>query len=111
MSSALAWLAEAVVDEAVGQLQKEVATQRGAGGLDAHPVVEDAVEHGAADLVVVAIAEIDARRVGAKRLTAATPSTILAVCDVEVDDPAVFEGADRAAEYLLAASVSPASRT
>ena len=59
-------LAEAAVDEAVGQFQKELATQRGVSGLDAHPVVED----GAADLVVVAIAETDARRVGAKRFTA-----------------------------------------
>ncbi len=102
-------VAEAVVDEAVGQLQEEVTPQRDEGGLDAHAVVEDAVEHSLSDLVVVAIAETDARRVGAEGRAATAPGAILAVGDVEVGDPAVFEGPDPAGEDLLATPEPAAS--
>jgi hypothetical protein len=104
-------LAEAVVDEPVGKLQEEVPPQRGAGGLDAHTVVEDAIEHGLADRVVVAVAEADARRVGPEGRTATASGAILAITDVEVGDPAVFEGADPADEDLLAPPGLAASRT
>ncbi len=46
-------LVEAVVDEAVGEVQEEVSVHRPEDLLDAHPIVEDAVEHGFTDLVVV----------------------------------------------------------
>src|SRR5206468_496842 len=45
--------AQAVVDEAVGQLQQEVALQGGLGLLDVEAVVQQAVEDGLADGGVV----------------------------------------------------------
>ena len=44
---------EAVVDEPVREIQKEVPPHRGDDPLDAYAVLEDAVEHGLTDLVVV----------------------------------------------------------
>ena len=44
---------EHVVDEPRGEVEEELTAQRLQGPLDAHPVLEDAVEHEVADLVVV----------------------------------------------------------
>ena len=59
-------LVEAVVDEAVGEVQEEVSVHRPEDLLDAHPIVEDAVEHGFTDLVVVQGEGFHARRSGGK---------------------------------------------
>ena len=56
-------LVQAVVDEAVGEVQEEVSVHRPEDLLDAHPIVEDAVEHGVADFVVVQGAGFHARGV------------------------------------------------
>ena len=47
-------IAEHVVDEPRGQVQQEFAAHRLQGLLDAHPVLEDAIEHQFPDFVVVA---------------------------------------------------------
>src|SRR5208337_5172235 len=57
---------EAVVDEPVREIQQEVPPHRGDDPLDAHAVLEDAVEHGLTDLVVVQRPGCDARRGGAE---------------------------------------------
>ena len=44
---------EAVVDEAVGEVQQVISLHRANDLLDAHPILEDAVGHGVSDLVVV----------------------------------------------------------
>jgi hypothetical protein len=103
-------VAEAVVDEPVEQLQKEVPPEGGAGGRDAHAVVEDAGEHGPADLVVVAVAEADAGRVSAEGHAAAAARAILTVGDVEVGDATGFAGAAPGLEDLLAPPEPTAAR-
>src|SRR3954464_7463846 len=70
---------EAVVDEAVGEVQEEVPTHRGDDPLDAHAVLQDAVEDGPADRVVVAGLGFDIRRGGTEGLAAGAPGPVLAV--------------------------------
>ena len=53
MSSCGGPVAEHVVDEPRGEVQEELAADRRQGPLDAHAVLEQAVEHQVADLVVV----------------------------------------------------------
>ena len=87
---------EAVVDEAVGEVQEEVPPHRGDDPLDAHAVVEDAIEDGPADLVVVGGLGLDVRRGGAEGLAAGAAGPVLAVGDVEEGDLLVGDGADQA---------------
>ena len=87
---------EAVVDEAVGEVQEEVPAHRGDDPLDAHAVVEEAVEDGLADRVVVQRPGLDARRRGAEGRAAAAAGPVLAVGDVEEDDLLVGDGPDLA---------------
>src|SRR3954469_11781671 len=93
---------EAVVDEPVGQVEVEVPAHRGDDPLGAHAVVEDAVEDGLADHVVVKGLRLDARRGGAEGLAAAATGPVLAVGDVEGGDLLVGEGADPAVVGRLA---------
>jgi site-specific DNA recombinase len=87
---------EAVGDEAVGQVEIEVPSHRGDHSLDAHAVVEDAVEDGLADGMVIGGLGLDARRGGAEGRAATTSGPVLAVGDIEVDDPLVGDGPDPA---------------
>jgi hypothetical protein len=84
------------VDEAVGEVQEEVPPHRGDDTLHAHAVVEDAVEHGQVDPVVVQRPGFDARRRGAERGAATAAGAILAVGDVEEDELLGGDGADPA---------------
>src|SRR5262249_55001294 len=101
---------EAVGDEAVGEVEGEVPAHRGDHPLDAHAVVEDAVEDGPADGVVVAGPGLDIRRGGAEGRGAGAASPVLAVGDVEEDDLLVSEGADPAVVGGLAPPERAASR-
>ncbi|MGA7497833.1 MAG: hypothetical protein WBX00_14000 [Isosphaeraceae bacterium] len=87
---------EAVVDEPVREIQQEVPPHRGDDPLDAHAVLEDAVEHGLTDLVVVQRPAFDARRGGAECRAAVATGPVLAVGDVEEDDLLVGDGSDPA---------------
>ena len=87
---------EAVVDEPIREIQKEVPPPRGDDPLDAHAVLEDAVEHGLTDLVVVQRPGFDARRGGAEGCAAVATGPVLAVGDVEEDDLLVGDGSDPA---------------
>src|SRR4051794_24693103 len=93
---------EAVIDEAVGEVEQEIPLHRGDDPFDAHPVVEDAVEDGLADLVVVQCAGFNSRRRGPEGGAAIAAGAILAVGDVEEDDFLVGDGADRSVVDVLA---------
>src|SRR4051812_29867410 len=93
---------EAVVDEAVGEVEQEVAVHRDDHPLDAHTVVEDAVEDGLADFVVVQRAGFNSRRRGPEGGAAMAAGAILSVGDVEEDDFLVGDGADRSVVDVLA---------
>ena len=58
---------EAIVDEATGQVEQEVAFHTGNGALDVESVIEDAVENGLADEVVVLSLGANVGHPGAKR--------------------------------------------
>jgi hypothetical protein len=94
--------AQAVVDEALGQLQEEVSFHRGAGALDVEAVAEDAVEDGLADLAVVVGLGRDVQRPGAEVLAAAAAGLVLGVVDVEPGFLTVGQGADTTVKVPLA---------
>jgi hypothetical protein len=93
---------EAVVDEASGQVQKEVTPHGGAGALDVEAVIEQAVEDGGADPVVVIGLGGDVEGPGAEVPAAGASGAILGVTDVEVSLLAVSQGSDTTAEGPLA---------
>src|SRR5271157_1525861 len=95
-------LVEAVVDEAVGEVQEEVSVHRPEELLDAHPIVEDAVEHGFTDLVVVQGAGFHARGSGAEGRATVATGPVFAIGDVEVDDLLVGDGTDLTMKNILA---------
>lgn len=95
-------LVEAVVDEAVGEVREEVSVHRPEDLLDAHPIVEDAVEHGFRDLVVVQGAGFHARGSGAEGRATVATGPVFAVGDVEVDDLLVGDGTDLTVKDILA---------
>ena len=87
-------LVEAVVDEAVGEVQEKVPVHGTEDLLDAHAILQDVVEDGLADLVIVQRLGLDTRRRGTEGGTAIAPGSILAVGDVEVDDLLVGDRAN-----------------
>ena len=97
-------LVEAVVDEAVGEIQEKVPLHGPEDLLDAHPILEDAVEHGFTDLVVVQGAGLHSRRSGAEGRATVAPGPVFAVGDVEVDDLLVGDGPDLTVQDVLAPS-------
>ena len=103
-SSRASCQSQAVVDEALGQLQEEVALHGGEGAFDVEAVVEEAVEDGLADEVVVVGLGRDVQRPGAEGLAAAAAGLVLGVVDVEVGHLAVGQGADTTVEGALAAA-------
>src|SRR5271157_4205002 len=95
-------LVEAVVDEAVREVQEEVSVHRPEDLLDAHPIVEDAVEHGVADFVVVQGAGFHARGADAEGRATVAPGPVFAVGDVEIRDLLVGDGTDLTVKDILA---------
>lgn len=85
---------QAVVDEAFGQLQEEVAFHGGEGALDVESVVEDAVQDGLANLFVVVGFGRDVQGPGAEELAAGTACLIFGIVDFEVGHLAIGQGAD-----------------
>ena len=95
-------LVEAVVDEAVGEVQEEVAVHRPEDLLDAHPIVEDAVEHGfSGPCCRKGLGSMLGGSVAEGRATVAT-GPVFAVGDVEVDDLLVGDGTDLTVKNILA---------
>jgi hypothetical protein len=95
--------AQAVVDEALREFQAEVSPQGSKGGhrdsgRDVEAVLEDAVEDGGADEVVVVGFGRDIQRPGAKGLAAGTPGLVLGVVDIEPSLLPVGERADTTKE-------------
>ena len=102
--------ADAVVDEAPGQFQGEVAPHRREGALGVEAVIEDAVEDGLTDRAVVVGPGGDAHRPGAEGLAAATARLALGIVDVEAGHLAVGQRADTTAKAASAASGDAAVR-
>ena len=101
---------EHVVDEPRGEVEEELAAERLQGPLDAHAVLEDAVEHEVADLVVVEGPGEDALGGVAEGRAAAAPGAVLAAGDLQVGDGLVGDGADGAGERPFAAAEFAAVR-
>jgi hypothetical protein len=76
--------------------------------LDVEAIVEDAVEDGLADEVVVLGFGAELAGAGAEVLAAATAGGILSVEDVKPDDAAVRQGADEAVVAVSASAVATA---
>src|SRR5205807_881278 len=85
-----------------GEVQEEVPVHGTEDLLDAHAIIQDAVEDGLADLVVVQRLGLDTRRRGPEGGTAIAAGSILAVGDVEVDDLLVGDRANLTAQDVLA---------
>ena len=99
---------EAVVDEAVGQLQQEIALEGLPGAFDVEAVVEDAVEYRLADPVVVVGFGQDIGGRGAEVLAARAACLVFSVGDVQPGDLVVGDGTDAACEGALAAALRAA---
>ena len=110
MSSCRGVVAEHVVDEPRGEVEEELAAERLQGPLDAHAVLEDAVEHQVADLVVVLGLGEHALGGVAEGRAAVAAGGVLAVGDLQVGDGLVGDGADGAGQRPLAAAAFAALR-
>ena len=84
---------EHVVDEPRGEVEEELAAQRLQGLFDVHAVLEDAIEHQVADLVVVEGPGEDALGRVAEGRAAVAPGLIFAAGDLQVGDGLVGDGA------------------
>ena len=93
---------EAVVEEAGGQVEAEVALQGLLDLLDGHAIVEDSIEDGLADLVVVVGLGFDVLDLGAERSAAVAGGTIFGGGDMKEEDGLVGDGADGAVVESLA---------
>src|SRR5262249_30522655 len=102
---------QAVVDEAAGQLEQEVAFHTVDSALDVEAIVEDAVEDGQADEVVVVGLGAAIGHPGAKRLAAATAGGVLCVEDVQPQDRAVGDGTNVAIKATVAVAATTAAGT
>jgi len=100
---------QAVVDETIGEIQEKVSAHGTDDLLNTHPIIEDAVEDGLADLVVVQRLGVDTRRRGAEGGAAIAPGSILTVSDVEVDDLLVGDRTNLTVEDGLALAQLAAS--
>jgi hypothetical protein len=103
-------VAEHVVDEPAGQLQEVLAAERRQEPLDAHAVLEDAVEHELPDPVVVAGLRVYALGGGAEGRAAAAPGGVLAVGELHHDDGLVGGCPNGAAQRPLPAALPAALR-
>ena len=102
-------LVEAVVEEAEGEIQEEVAPHGGDGPLGVEPVLQQAVEDGLADAVVVVGPGRVALGPGAEGSRAAAEGGVLGVADLGEGFLPVGEGADNTDEEALAASSGAAA--
>ncbi len=100
---------EAVVDEATGEVEQEVAFHGRTRTLDVEAIVQDTVEDGLTDEVVIFGLGANVRRTGAKRLAAATACGVLCVEDVQPEDVAVGQRTREAVEATFAAAVTTAA--
>jgi hypothetical protein len=101
---------EAIVEEAIRQLEVEVTSQGLLDLLDAHAIIEDAVEDGLADLVVVMGLGRDALDLGAEGGAAVAGSPVFGGGDMEEEDGLVGEGANGAFVEVLASAESSTAR-
>src|SRR5512138_3562309 len=101
---------EHVIDEPRGEGEEALAAQRLQGPLDAHPVLEDAIEDQVSDLVVVEGPGEHPLGGIAEGRAAVAPGAVLAAGDLQEGDGLVGDGADGARERPLAAAVFAARR-
>jgi hypothetical protein len=101
---------EAVVHQAVGQVEVEVALQGVADLPKALAILQEAVEDRLADPVVVVGLRVDALQLGAEGATAAAGGPVLGGGAMDEEDGPVGERADAALVEGLAATESAAVR-
>jgi hypothetical protein len=101
---------QAVINEAAGEVQQEIAAHALANGFDIQAVVEDAFQDGLADAVVVSRLGQHALGAGTEGATAAAPGSIFAVGDLKVGNLLVGNGAHVAVQNALAAGQLAAMR-
>jgi hypothetical protein len=87
-------IAEHVRDEPGGQVEEELALKRCDDALDAHAVLEDAIEDEVPDLVVIGGAREPILVGVAKGRGALAPGGILAIGDLQVGNGLVGNGSD-----------------
>jgi hypothetical protein len=94
--------AQAVVDEALREFQAEVTAHGGEDTFDVEAVLQDPVEDGIADPLVVVGLGRDSERPGAKELATGAACFVFRVDDMEVCLLAVGEGTDTTMKGTLA---------
>ncbi len=93
-------VAKLVVDEPRGEFQQELAAQRLQSLFDVHAVLDDAIQHQIADLVVVEGPGEDALGGVAEGRATIALGLILAAGDLQIGDGLVGDGADLAGWQL-----------
>ncbi len=102
---------EAVVEEAVGQVEEEVALQGVLQPVEAHAVVEQAVDDGVANAVGVLGPRFDAWNLGTEGLAAGATGAVFSDGQFDEDDLAEGDVADAAGVGVLASAPLAAMRT
>ena len=95
---------EHVVDEPGGEIEEELTLERLENPFDAHAVVENALEHQIADLVVVLGLGEDTLGCVAKGGGAVASGGVLAVGDLQIGDGLVDDGSDFSGDGPLASA-------
>src|SRR5262249_32631312 len=103
--------AQAVIDKSRGQLQEKVPPEGCLNPLQAHMVLQQAIQDRLADRVGILGLGFDVGHLGAKRATTGAAGPVLGGDDMDDQDALVGDAADGPMELLLAASQGAAVRT
>src|SRR5271156_3995884 len=103
--------AQTVVDEALRQLQAEVALHAGQGAFDVETILKNTLKDGIANLSVVVGFGGHVEGPGAEVLATATAGLVLGIVDVDPGLLAVGQGANTTTEGAFAVSALAAVRT
>jgi hypothetical protein len=107
----LGMVVEHVVDEPRGQVEKVFTVERLQGLFDVHVVLDDAIEHEVANLVVVEGFGEHALGGVAEGRAAVAAGGVLAAGDLQIGDGLVDDGANPARHFAFPTAVFAALRT
>lgn len=99
---------EAVGEEAIGQIEVELPLHRLLQAMEAHAVIEEAIDDDFADAVGVAGSGFDAFDVGSERLAAVAGGAVFSHGQLDDDDFAQGDVADESCVGVLASSLGAA---
>src|SRR5580698_4239850 len=102
---------QAIVKEALGQLEAEIPSQGLVKALHAHLVVEQAVEHRLANPVGILGTQFDSLNLGSEGLAAGTMGAVFSNGQLDDKDLAVRDIADRTGMRLFEPTMPAAMRT